>query len=108
MNDNRRIITNPIFKELGTLKNSSRVLVINTNGEVVNSGLTLQDIMAGIPDLNSDDITEGDVHLFMNQNEKDKLAFIIVSENVDLDWLNEQVRDVYDADLAQYFLNQFN
>lgn len=106
--EKQRIITNPILRELGALKNSSRVLVINPNGEVVNSGLTLQDVMSGIPDLNSDDITEGDVHLFMNVSERDKLAFIIISDNVDLDWLNNQVQSVADADLAEYFLNQFD
>lgn len=103
----KRIITNPVLRELGQQMNSSRVLLINTNGEVVNSGLTLQEVMSGVVDLNADDIAQGEVHKFVTQGDLDTLGFIVVSDNVDLDWLNDQVRAVNDADLAEYFLNQF-
>lgn len=103
----RRYITNPHLDNLGAVALTSRVLVINVNGEVANSGYTIADISSGIP-LESDNVNDSDpnVNKFVSQTELDKLNNISVTDPVDLNYLQDQLFEIAMEDLADYFLNK--
>lgn len=87
------------YDELGSYSPTDIIMAMKPDGRLVRTGLTAGDMSSGVA-LESDNVNDADpnINKFVTQIELDKLDNIAVTEPIDLDFRQDQLIDMANAD----------